>query len=68
MEDLIKDSSGVELIGTAKESAVIQAELTGAFEKAQEFHPVTKVYVNSYTGEMNFYKTPDNYIPDEDIY
>uniref|UniRef100_A0AAU8B945 Uncharacterized protein n=1 Tax=Dulem virus 98 TaxID=3145809 RepID=A0AAU8B945_9VIRU len=63
----IKDSTGVELVGTAKESAVIQAELDKAFEKAKEFHPITKVYIDGYTGEVNRYKTPDNYVPDEGV-
>lgn len=49
------------------EKTPVQLELEEAIAKAKEFHPVTKLYVDSYTGEVNRYKTPDNYVPDEGV-
>lgn len=45
----------------------IEADLADAIAKAKQFHPVTKLFVNGYTGEISQYKTPDNYIPDEGV-
>lgn len=45
----------------------VQLELEDAIAKAKEFHPVTKLYVDGYTGEVNRYKTPDNYVPDQGV-
>ena len=53
--------------GIVKENNSIQLELEDAIAKAKEFHPVTKFYVDGYTGEVNRYKTPDNYVPDEGV-
>lgn len=50
-----------------EEKTAVQIELEKAIAKAKEFHPVTKLYVDGYTGEINRYKTPDNYIPDEGV-
>lgn len=49
------------------EKTPVQLELEDAIAKAKKFHPMTKLYVDSYTGEVNRYKTPDNYIPDEGV-
>lgn len=49
------------------EKTPVQLELEAAIAKAKEFHPVTKLYVDGYTGEVNRYKTPDNYVPDEGV-
>lgn len=56
------------------EDAIAKAkaeEVNSEFEKAvaaaKEFHPVTKMYVDGYTGEVSRYKTPDNYVPDEGV-
>lgn len=49
------------------EKTPVQLELEDAIAKAKEFHPVTKLYVDGYTGEVNRYKTPDNYVPDEGV-
>ncbi len=48
-------------------SSEVQTELQRALEKAKEFHPVTKMYVDGYTGEISRYKTPDNYVPDDGV-
>lgn len=50
-----------------EEKTPVQLELEAAIAKAKEFHPVTKLYVDGYTGEVNRYKTPDNYVPDEGV-
>lgn len=50
-----------------EEKTPVQLELEKAIAKAKEFHPVTKLYVDGYTGEVNRYKTPDNYVPDEGV-
>ena len=49
------------------EKTPVQLELEDAIAKAKVFHPVTKLYVDGYTGEVNRYKTPDNYVPDEGV-
>lgn len=64
MDDLEKLlDAGVEKV----EKTPVQLELEAAIAKAKEFHPVTKFYVDGYTGEVNRYKTPDNYVPDEGV-
>lgn len=50
-----------------EEKTPVQLELEAAIAKAKEFHPVTKLYVDGYTGEVNRYKTPDNYVPDAGV-
>ncbi len=45
----------------------VNTELQLAIAKAKEFHPVNKLYVDGYTGEVSRYKTPDNYVPDEGV-
>lgn len=42
-------------------------EFAKAVAAAKEFHPVTKMFIDGYTGEINRYKTPDNYVPDEGV-
>lgn len=49
------------------EMTPVQFDLEDAIAKAKEFHPVTKLYIDGYTGEVNRYKTPDNYVPDEGV-
>lgn len=51
-----------------EEKTPVQLGLEDAIAKAKEFHPVTKLYVDGYTGEINRYKTPDNYVPDEGVF
>lgn len=46
------------------ENNVVKEEFEKALAAAKEFHPVTKMYINGYTGEVSQYKTPDNYVPD----
>lgn len=45
----------------------VENTLQDAIEAAKRFHPVGKMYVNGYTGEVSQYKTPDNYVPDEGV-
>lgn len=54
-------------IAEKAEKTPVQLELEDAIAKAKVFHPVTKLYVDGYTGEVNRYKTPDNYVPDEGV-
>lgn len=58
------------------ENQEVKEELTGmntaeefekAIENAKKFHPVGKMYVNGYTGEVSQFKTPANYVPDEGV-
>lgn len=61
--DILENFEGVQKV----EKLPVQLELEDAIAKAKEFHPVTKLYVDGYTGEVNRYKTPDNYVPDEGV-
>lgn len=45
----------------------VEDTLAAAVEAAKKFHPIGKMFVNGYTGEVSKYKTPDNYIPDEGV-
>lgn len=45
----------------------VDEEFQKAVKAAKEFHPVNKIYIDGYTGEVSRYKTPDNYIPDEGV-
>lgn len=53
------------------ETAIAEKEkslaLDKLFEEAKVFQPVRKTFINSFTGEINQYKTPDNYLPDEGV-
>lgn len=58
----------IEKIELSEQDKQVQTEFEKALANAKEFHPVTKMYVNSYTGEVSPYKTPDNYVPDAGVY
>lgn len=57
----------MEEIKDLKEKNEVNQEFEKAVAAAKEFHPVTKIYIDGYTGEVNRYKTPDNYVPDEGV-
>lgn len=62
------DEKAEAFVKEKEDKTQIQQELEAAIAKAKEFHPVTKLYVDGYTGEINRYKTPDNYVPDEGVF
>lgn len=57
----------MEEVVNLKEKETVNQEFEKAVAAAKEFHPVTKIYIDGYTGEVNRYKTPDNYVPDEGV-
>lgn len=46
----------------------ISDELQYALEKAKEFHPTVKLFVNPFDGTTNHYATSDNYVPDVGVH
>lgn len=67
MEKQLELEKAIDTAIQKEEKTQVQLELEKAIEKAKEFHPVTKLYVDGYTGEVNRYKTPDNYVPDDGV-
>lgn len=57
----------MEEIKDLKEKNEVNQEFEKAVAASKEFHPVAKIYIDGYTGEVNRYKTPDNYVPDEGV-